>query len=59
MKNSRPLIETLALYVRSSGPVLDPSKVAVMSQSIAAGTAVPHGTVIEVSVADASNLGQY
>ncbi len=57
--NARQSLGSLALYVRSSGPVLDPSKVAVMSQSIAAGTAVPHGTVIEVSVADASNLGQY
>lgn len=57
--NARQSLGSLALYVRSSGPVLNPSAVAVMSQSIAPGTAVPHGTVIEVSVADASNLGQY
>ena len=57
--NARQSLGALALYVRSTGPVLDPASVAVMSQSIAPGTAVPHGTVIEVSVADASNLGQY
>ena len=49
----------LALYVKASGPITDSTAVVVTNQSIAAGTSVAHGTIVEVTVADTSNLGRY
>ncbi len=48
-----------ALYIKSAVPITDPSKVVVTSQSIAAGTPVDHGQIVEVTVADKSDLGRY
>ena len=50
---------TYALYIKSSVPIIDPSTVVVTSQSIKAGTSVEHGTIVEVTVADKSDLGRY
>lgn len=50
---------TYALYIKSSVPIIDPSIVVVTSQSIKAGTSVEHGTIVEVTVADKSDLGRY
>ena len=49
----------LALYIKASGPITDSTAVVVTNQSIAAGTSVEHGTIVEVTVADTSNLGRY
>ena len=49
----------LALYVKASGPITDSTAVVVTNQSITAGTSVAHGTIVEVTVADTSNLGRY
>ena len=49
----------LALYIKASGAITDSTAVVVTNQSIAAGTSVEHGTVVEVTVADTSNLGRY
>jgi stage V sporulation protein D (sporulation-specific penicillin-binding protein) len=48
-----------ALFVRSNGAITNASSVVVTNQSVAAGTQVEHGTVIEVTVTDVSNLGRY
>lgn len=48
-----------ALYIRASGPITDPGTVVVVSQNVPAGTALEHGAVIEVTVADKSDLGRY
>jgi stage V sporulation protein D (sporulation-specific penicillin-binding protein) len=48
-----------ALYIRASGPITDPATVVVVSQNVAAGTALEHGTIVEVTVADKSDLGRY
>ena len=50
---------TYALYIKSSVPIIDPTKVVVTSQSVAAGTSVNHGQIVEVTVADKSDLGRY
>jgi len=56
---ARQNMGTYALYVKASGPITDSSAVVITSQSVKAGTSVPHGTVVEVTVADTSNLGRY
>lgn len=56
---ARQNLGSLALYVKASGPITDSTAVVVTNQSIAAGTSVPHGTIVEVTVADTSNLGRY
>jgi stage V sporulation protein D (sporulation-specific penicillin-binding protein) len=48
-----------ALYVKASGAIINPNSVTVTTQSVPAGTMVKHGTVIEVSVEDTSDLGRY
>lgn len=48
-----------ALFIKSSGSIASTSSMAVTSQSIAEGTMVEHGTVIEVTIADTSDLGRY
>ena len=48
-----------ALYVKASGAIINPNSVYVTTQSIPAGTMVKHGTVIDVSVEDTSDLGRY
>jgi len=56
---ARQNLGSYALYVKASGPITDSTSVVVTNQSVEAGTAVAHGTVIEVTVADTSNLGRY
>ncbi len=56
---ARQNMGSYALYIKSSVPIIDPSVVVVTSQSIKAGTAVEHGTIVEVTVADKSDLGRY
>lgn len=56
---ARQSLGAYALYVRTSGSISDSSKVMVTGQSIAPGTMVKHGTVIEVTVVDTSDLGIY
>lgn len=56
---ARQKLGTYALFIRATGPITDPSRILVSNQSIAAGTPVEHGTVIEVSVTDNSDLGRY
>ncbi|MDR1132213.1 MAG: PASTA domain-containing protein [Oscillospiraceae bacterium] len=56
---ARQQLGAYALYIRASGPLTDPAAVRVTGQNIAAGTAAAHGTVIEVTVADKSDLGRY
>ncbi|NCB73737.1 MAG: PASTA domain-containing protein [Clostridia bacterium] len=56
---ARQNMGSYALYVRASGPITSSTSVVVTSQSIAAGTSVAHGTVVELTVADTSNLGRY
>lgn len=48
----------LALYIKSSVVVTDPN-VHIVAQSIKPGTMIDHGTVVEVTVSDKSNLGLY
>lgn len=57
---ARQRLGMYGLYIRASGPVLETDKVLVKNQSIAAGTPLAHGTVIEVTVTDTnSNQGRY
>ena len=56
---ARQTMGNLALYIKASGPITDPTAIVVSKQSIAAGTAVAHGTVVEVTVADNSMQGRY
>ena len=56
---ARQKLGSYALYIKASGPITDSTIVTVTNQSIAAGTQVPHGTVVEVTVADKSELGRY
>ncbi len=56
---ARQTLGSYALYIKASGPIIDPNSVVVTNQSIASGTQVEHGTVVEVTVADTSNLGLY
>ena len=56
---ARQNMGSYALYIKSSVPIIDSSTVVVTSQSIKAGTSVEHGTIIEVTVADTSDLGRY
>jgi len=56
---ARQNLGSYALYVKASGPITDPTMVVVTNQSIAAGTSVEHGTVIEVTVVDTSDQGRY
>ena len=56
---ARQKMGSLSLYIRASGGVTDPTTVVVSGQSIAPGTVIDHGKIIEVSVSDKSNLGRY
>jgi len=56
---ARQNLGSYALYIKSEVPIISPTTVVVTSQSVAAGTSVEHGTVIEVTVADTSDLGRY
>lgn len=56
---ARQTMGNIALYIKASGPITDPSAIVVSKQSIAPGTAVEHGTVVELTVADNSMLGRY
>ena len=56
---ARQNLGSYALYIKASGPITDSTAVVVTNQSVAAGTSVVHGTVIEVTVADTSDLGKY
>ncbi len=56
---ARQKLGSYALFIRASGAVTDPEKIVVSNQSIAAGASVSHGTVVEVTVTDDSQLGLY
>lgn len=56
---ARQNMGSYALFIKSSVPIVDPTTVVVTSQEIKAGTSVEHGTVVEVTVADKSDLGRY
>ncbi|NLV87128.1 MAG: PASTA domain-containing protein [Clostridiales bacterium] len=56
---ARQKLGTYALFIRASGAVTDPEKIVVSNQSIAAGASIAHGTVVEVTVTDDSQLGLY
>jgi len=56
---ARQNLGSYALYIKSEVPITSPTTVFVTSQSVAAGTSVKHGSVIEVTVADTSDLGRY
>lgn len=56
---ARMKLNPSALYVKASGAIINPNSVYVTTQSIPAGTMVQHGTVIDVSVEDTSDLGRY
>lgn len=56
---ARQRLGSYGLFIRATGAVSDPAKVMVTSQNIAAGTQVEHGTVLEVTVVDTSDLGLY
>ena len=56
---ARQRLGAAALYIRASGPITDPNKIVVTNQNVAAGTQIAHGTVIEVTVTDNSDLGRY
>jgi hypothetical protein len=55
------LLSDYGIYIQTSGAVTDPDKQTVVTQSIAPGTQVEHGTVVEVGLvsADSSMLGKY
>ena len=58
---ARDLLSDYGIYIQTSGAVTDPDKQTVVTQSIAPGTQVEHGTVVEVGLvsADSSMLGKY
>lgn len=56
---ARQHLGVYALFIRSAGSVTNPSNLMVTSQSVAPGSVVTHGTVIEVTVVDSSELGIY
>lgn len=56
---ARQNMGSYALFIKASGPILNSSAVVVTNQSVAAGTTVPHGKVVEVTVADTSDKGRY
>lgn len=47
------------LFIRATGPITDPTKVVVTSQSVVEGATAAYGSVIEVSLIDQSDLGTY
>ena len=57
---ARQHLEYYGIYMRSAGGVVAASdKLVVSMQSIPAGAEIEHGTVIEVTLVDNSNLGRY
>ncbi len=56
---ARQQLGSMALFIRATGPITDASWVVVTGQTIKAGSSVAHGTVIEVSLIDKSDLGTY
>ena len=56
---ARQHLGAYALFIRTAGSVTDPSSLMVTSQSVAPGSSVTHGTVVEVTVVDNSELGIY
>lgn len=47
------------LYINGEGSLMNGSNIYISKQSVAEGTEVPAGTVVTVTLADASNLGRY
>ena len=60
-QQARDTLSYYGLYIRTASPVTDAENQLVSSQSIAAGTALEHGSVITVSLisGDESMLGKY
>lgn len=60
-EEARDTLSYFGMYIRTSSAVLDSGKQSVSTQSIAAGTQVGHGSVVEVTLisSDESLLGRY
>ena len=59
VNTARNQLQNLGLYLDTSGASPATSGVKVASQAVEAGTEVPYGAVINVTLVDNSNLGQY
>ena len=59
VNTARNQLQNLGLYLDTSGASPAASGVKVASQAVEAGTEVPYGAVINVTLVDNSNLGQY
>lgn len=59
VREARRELAEYGLYLDTSGASPTNTSVVVSSQSVAAGEKVEYGTVIEVTLADNSNLGRY
>lgn len=59
VNQARNTLQNLGLYLDTSGASPAISGVKVASQTIEAGTEVPYGAVISVTLVDNSNLGMY
>ncbi len=60
-REARDALSYYGIYIQTASPVTDAEGQTVSSQSIAAGTAVDHGAVVEVTLisSDGSMLGRY
>jgi hypothetical protein len=47
------------LYIKVDGSLMSGSSALIKKQSVEAGTEIPVGTVVTVSMSDSSNLGRY
>ena len=59
MSQAQQALESRGLFMRTSGAQATSSSIVVSQQSVAYGEEVPYGTVIEVTMIDSSNLGNY
>ncbi len=59
VSQARQTLESMGLYLRTSGAQATESGVVVSMQSVDAGTEVETGTVLQLTLTDQSNLGMY
>ena len=61
LRDARDTLSYYGLYLNALSPLTDPEKQTVSSQSVPAGTALPHGSVVEVTLIDSDEafLGRY
>jgi beta-lactam-binding protein with PASTA domain len=57
--HARQMLGTQAVFIRARGPITDPAQIIVIRQDVPPGTPVRHGAVIEVTVVDTRDQGQY